>query len=1194
MAKIIGNTTATPTPRSDWNQTDETKADYIKNKPTILTEEDVMALIPSGSGGIPVVHELPTDAKDGDMYLYIPQNTLTSASGKRIYFDWEELLKPIDDSESTYFNFIAPDILNENITVVEAIISRHSDGYDLWIMTVSSDGKRYADLTISISNGVLDAEGSTLSIYDENGDTISSTSFNNIDELPLYFDIPEFSVRAHESLSGNAYLFHTDCRLMVYQGDLWSEITSLGSEVFTEEQLADLTANTEARHQHDNKDTLDKLGESDEILTYDGKKVVDSSVLAVVKEQKQLESLSDKSLLCYVLTDRIGFVPVALEAGVVYGGLADYKDRETIYIDPLLQNFFPCSAFTVTTEKVLLNEGGNEYCHYEFSTDGATYFYFKYFVNDEPFWVRLYNATDDMLIVDDITFPVGWSQYSVGDTEVAEIPIFTDSDYYMYFDVHSLKFSNDDYFNELQKVFSAERTYGSVRGYYQYYNSKWQKINFGRMSIISNSTPLTVDPTLSTEGAAADAKTTGDRLTDIEYQTVTTDLAFEHKDLPIGEKTVTVSGDGTWGNTVYVSSGEDLVPRTTFNRVFPYNGITVEKNGYTYHLSGTATVLSQICLTHDLNNGMTENVRGLGGKTLKLVGFADTILGEKVRIFIEFYNENKTNLSGQIKNPLFKSSTMGVKEIVVPENTAYMSISFAVTSGTTLDNDIQVYLNLAEKTQASTEFENIAVNDDESNYVMSFPYKSTVEVKAPIGAYIDYKTANAKGDTATYLTPEAFGAVGDGYTNDTEAVNACIAKAAETNQTVLMAKKYYITSPIDIPYDDMQIIINSVVYNGTESAVKIHGLRNTIKVQSIVSSGVGVAFVGENKKHITYNALEVNTIDSKSHGITFTTAESGSYQNTVRFNCIKAGGAGCYGIAYFDPSNIPSFGEDNFYGGNITNCEWACYGTRGNSKFYGIEIEGNVQGGFYIEGYTQIFHPRIAESQRDGNLPIYKFINTDNTTIYDSSGISINQIDLSEANETYITSGREHTLTENRMSKINGKIFARIIDGEDTIGVNYCRDAYIWGKYLIMTPFMAYRKEVATETLDTRLIGRTEETDEEICSLSQLPTKFVVNSTNTEIYLHESYCAFGFNEFEVEQANGFTCKIYDCKDNLIFDGTNQGDGLYRFNVYKDATYCASRSGTLRVDFMGHYWSVTKETTVDDVLAALPTWSGGAY
>ena len=35
MAKIIGNTTMTPVPRSDWNQVDETKADFILNKPDV-------------------------------------------------------------------------------------------------------------------------------------------------------------------------------------------------------------------------------------------------------------------------------------------------------------------------------------------------------------------------------------------------------------------------------------------------------------------------------------------------------------------------------------------------------------------------------------------------------------------------------------------------------------------------------------------------------------------------------------------------------------------------------------------------------------------------------------------------------------------------------------------------------------------------------------------------------------------------------------------------------------------------------------------------------------------------------------------------------------------------------------------------------------------------------------------------------
>ena len=38
MSKIVGNIVGLPSPRSDWNQTNETKADFIKNKPTKLSQ----------------------------------------------------------------------------------------------------------------------------------------------------------------------------------------------------------------------------------------------------------------------------------------------------------------------------------------------------------------------------------------------------------------------------------------------------------------------------------------------------------------------------------------------------------------------------------------------------------------------------------------------------------------------------------------------------------------------------------------------------------------------------------------------------------------------------------------------------------------------------------------------------------------------------------------------------------------------------------------------------------------------------------------------------------------------------------------------------------------------------------------------------------------------------------------------------
>lgn len=67
MAKIIGNTTATPNPRPDWNQTDETKADYIKNKPTVLTEDEIVVLIQENGGDAGIQSDWnQTDATKAD------------------------------------------------------------------------------------------------------------------------------------------------------------------------------------------------------------------------------------------------------------------------------------------------------------------------------------------------------------------------------------------------------------------------------------------------------------------------------------------------------------------------------------------------------------------------------------------------------------------------------------------------------------------------------------------------------------------------------------------------------------------------------------------------------------------------------------------------------------------------------------------------------------------------------------------------------------------------------------------------------------------------------------------------------------------------------------------------------------------------------------------------------------------------
>ena len=303
-----------------------------------------------------------------------------------------------------------------------------------------------------------------------------------------------------------------------------------------------------------------------------------------------------------------------------------------------------------------------------------------------------------------------------------------------------------------------------------------------------------------------------------------------------------------------------------------------------------------------------------------------------------------------------------------------------------------------------------------------------------------------------------------------------------------MAKKYLITTPLDIIHDGLDVIANEIVYSGTDTALKIRGMRNSLKIHSITSESAGITFRDDNGKFVRNNDITINSIVAKTHGIVFYNGVKGICQNTIRFSYIEAGGNGYYGICELVAEGKSWVTENNFYGGQITNCEWGVYGIRGNSKMYGVQIEGNVKGCFYIiNGALQIIHPRIAESQMDGNLPAYKFIGSNHCHIYDSTGIYINQIDLSENVDTFEVEGADHLIPvhEFELGTINGRIIAR--NAEDGRGANcpvvYTTKAYVWGKFLIMTPHMAYRKVVITDVLDTRNLGK-ETTDKEVEALS--------------------------------------------------------------------------------------------------------------
>ena len=690
----------------------------------------------------------------------------------------------------------------------------------------------------------------------------------------------------------------------------------------------------------------------------------------------------------------------------------------------------------------------------------------------------------------------------------------------------------------------------------------------------------TVDPTLTLEGYSADAKAVGERLEAVEYQTVTTDFKSSHKDLPEIEKTVVFETNGVWGDKAYINYGIDLIPRGGFDKVFPWMGITIMQKGDIFKITGHPTGnTTGAYLTQDGgDNYYVELPDGLIGKTLNILGFSNRLY-QQCRVDVCFYDSNKTQL---LKKPCYLArATMLNASVVVPNDTVYYSVNIQV-SGQDPEYDLEakIYLLVADDVEEVSLSESTTKEGVTSTSFSTMPYESSLSYEVTLNEYI---SNFAGGGTVSYLTPEDFGAVGDGSADDSEAIALCLEQANISKQTVLMAGKYYVTMPIDIKASGLNILANDIVYDRTDTAIKISGQNNTLKIHSINSGGVGIGYRADNGKAVFYNDVDINTINAVSHGIIFYNGLKGIYQNTVRFNRIKAGGTGCYGIGIIDIEGDSYINTNNFYGGHISDCEWAVYKVGTNSKFYGIHAELRVEGGFYIEQGAVIFYPKIAESQRDGALPIFKFEDPRHSAIHSIDGIQINEIDLSEAPKTVTAeSGDIFPI----MESLCGVIYAPIVASNINVAENrkescvYTTKSYLWGRHLIMTPDRQYRKVVTTETLDTRLIGK-ETTHEEIRELCGLPTKFVVDNINTEIYLHASYCTLGFNEFEVEQTNGFTCKVYDFYGTLIFDGTNTGDGIYKFKVYKDSETAKDMFGSNGCDFSKQCWNIEKLLTEND-------------
>ncbi len=94
----------------DWNETDATKHSYIKNKPTILTEEDVVELIEENSGGGGSINQIQSDWEQSDESKvdYI-KNKPDVSNGYKKTVEFTDLCKIEDASPINHISYVIPE-----------------------------------------------------------------------------------------------------------------------------------------------------------------------------------------------------------------------------------------------------------------------------------------------------------------------------------------------------------------------------------------------------------------------------------------------------------------------------------------------------------------------------------------------------------------------------------------------------------------------------------------------------------------------------------------------------------------------------------------------------------------------------------------------------------------------------------------------------------------------------------------------------------------------------------------------------------------------------------------------------------------------------------------------------------------------------------------------------------------------------
>lgn len=237
------------------------------------------------------------------------------------------------------------------------------------------------------------------------------------------------------------------------------------------------------------------------------------------------------------------------------------------------------------------------------------------------------------------------------------------------------------------------------------------------------------------------------------------------------------------------------------------------------------------------------------------------------------------NMIGDISNQLDLIEILNqfVKTIsvngtnIAKDNDKNIAIQVPITTikldGNTISPvDYIVNLDLASVYAKKTEIpKNVSELQNDAGYIKQEVVDQLIPIKAikVNNVTIPPDENHAVNIENVYVTPEEFGAIGDGTTNDSSAFNACIAKANETGKYVFLSNKTYLIGDTLMDNADTNIIgVNTVIIlnNNTFTKQIVNCVFSNITFKRTVLSDLPLTenFYSSQFKHC--NFVDINNL----------------------------------------------------------------------------------------------------------------------------------------------------------------------------------------------------------------------------------------------------------------------------------------------------------------------------------------------